>query len=144
MGIGSIAPGSAGTDATPAWSYGIGTGCYDGPRENVGWMHVVASGEYWSTTLNATVVHPPEKDVRVNLSQRPTGGYEIALRTVDRQDTKRGINETCLLASTLDVATGLPEPNVVVTMNDREIRAVSQDETTANLYPLPNPINATG
>ncbi|MFB6179676.1 MAG: hypothetical protein ABEI77_08135 [Halorientalis sp.] len=118
--------------------------CYDGPRKNAGWVHVVAGGRRWTTTLNATVVHPQGTDVRVNVSQRPTGTYEIALETVPHTSEKPLQNESCQAATTLNVATALPKPHFVVTMNGRVIREVDQDETTANLYPLPNPINATG
>ena len=119
-----------------------GPSCYDGPRENVGWLHVIASGERWTTTLNATVVHPRGTDVTVNVSQRQPGDYEIALETVQSNSLKFE-NESCRAATTVNVATDLPDPDFVVTMNGRPVREVDQEETTANLYPLPNPINAT-
>lgn len=121
-----------------------GPACYDGPKEHVGWLHVIASGDRWTTTLNATVIHPRGTEVRANVSQRSTGNYEIALETVNSTSEKPLVNESCQAATTINVATSLPEPDFVVTMNGRTVREVDQEETTANLYPLPNPINATG
>ena len=120
-----------------------GPSCYDGPRDHVGWLHVIASGDRWTTTLNATVVHPPGTEVRANVSQRPTGNYEIALETIDSSSAQPLENESCQAATTINVATGLPDPDFVLTMNGRTVREVNQEETSANLYPLPNPINAT-
>lgn len=130
-------------NSTLPTSWSSASTCYDGPKENTGWVHVMANGERWSATLNATVVHPYGTAVEVNVSQRPTGGYEIALETVGMAREKPLPDADCQKATKLNVATALPEPDFVVTMNGRTVRSVDQDETIANLYPLPNPINAT-
>lgn len=131
------------TDQEPGLSYGrAGPSCFDGPGANDGWMHVVANGRTWLVTVNATIVHPPGTAVEVDLSQQPTGSYEIAFRTVASTPEKPPEEQDCELATSYEVATGLPEPTVVITMNGRPVRAVDQDETVANLYPLPNPVVA--
>lgn len=130
--------------ATPA-SYSYSTSCYDGPEENTGWLHIVASGETWTTTLNATIVHPRGTEVDLTVSQRSTDTYEIAFTKVEvpSPSGKPADPENCQLATTFTVATGLLEPDLVVTVNGRTIQSVTQEETVANLYQLPNPINAT-
>jgi hypothetical protein len=137
-------PSSSRTDTGPAASYSTaGPSCYDGPPEHAGWLHVVVNGETWAVTLNATIVHPPETEIDVNISQRPTGDYVIAFQTVETTREKSLSQEDCQTATRLTVATGLTEPKFTVTMNGRTIRSVDQDETVANLYQLPTPINAT-
>lgn len=131
--------------APPTTYSSSGPSCYDGPEENTGWLHVVANGETWATTLDATIVHPRGTEVDLNVSQRPAGTYEIAFTTGEATSASKAVGspENCRLATTLNVGTALPRPDFVITVNGRTIRSVTQEETVANLYPLPNPINAT-
>jgi hypothetical protein len=142
MGTVSVAPGSDGTTSTPRYSYGTSGGCFDGANPNSGWVHVVANGETWATTVNATVVHDPGTVVDVTVRERPSGRTEIALQT--STETTDAAREECLSATTLTIGAAVATPELVVTMNGDTVRTISQDETTPNLYPLPNPINATG
>lgn len=121
-----------------------GPSCYDGSREAVGWLHVVANGETWAVTMNATVVHPAGTEIDVTVSRRPTGDYEIALDTVGTARDRSPADGECRASTTLDVATALSRPSFLVTVDGRTIRSVEQDETVANLYPLANPVDATG
>lgn len=134
----------AADDSSPPTSYSSsGSTCYDGPRDHAGWLHVVATGETWTTTLNATVVHPRGTEVDVDVFRRSTGTYEIAIRTSNTTQEKP-LPEDCQAATTVNVATALAEPSVSVTVDGRTVRTVDQDETGAILYPLPNPIEADG
>jgi len=124
----------------PGYSLSLSGGCYDGPQEHGGWVHTVAFGQGYPTTLNATVVHAPEETVDANVTRRADGRYELALRTVPDDDTDRCDGQG---ASQVGLATTLARPAFVVTLNGRTVLAVDQTETTANLYPLPQPLNAT-
>lgn len=142
-----LAPGSVvspqPTDDTPAATYSSSSGCYDGSQKNSGWLYVAANGEAWAVSLNATVVHPRGTDIELNISQRPMGTYEIALNTNDTATDEPYSDENCLVETTVDIATALSKPNFVVSLDGRIVRSVNQDETVANLYPIPNPLNAT-
>lgn len=128
----------------PPSSYSIsGPSCYDGPQNNTGWTHVMANGETWAVTLNATVVHPPGTVVDVNVTRRPTDTYDVAITTGEPSRNRPLPDEDCQLASTVNVGASLAEPKFDVTLDGVLVRAVDQDETTANLYPLPRPLNAT-
>jgi hypothetical protein len=140
---GNASPGGQETpDPNPGYTVGKGTGCYDGPRENAGWVHVVANGETYAVTLNVTVVHDAG-DVETDVFRRPTGEYELALTTTGSPNDRKGGGTACRAATSLDLATGLPYPEFVVTLDGRQVLTVEQDETVANLYPLPEPLNAT-
>lgn len=142
-----LAPGSivssSPPDSTPTATYSSSSGCYDGPQENNGWLYVAASGESWTVSLNATVVHPRGTEIDLNISQRPTGTYEIALITNDTATDEPYSGKDCLVGTTVDIATGLSKPDFVVSLDGRIVRSVSQDGTVANLYPVPGPLNAT-
>jgi hypothetical protein len=129
-------------DSPPLSFSRAGPSCLDSLESDAGWVHVVASGQRWSVTLNATVVHPPGSTVNVNVTKQQTGNYEIALRTVEAADGKTQ-SRNCRYASRLSLATGLDSPEFSVTLDGRLVREVDQDETVANLYPLPNPVNVT-
>lgn len=138
------APEPAPNGGQPPWSYSSGgPSCFDGPRNDIGWLHVMANGRTWAATMDATVVHPAGTEVEVNVSRRPPGSYEIAFETVESTPEKAPSEEGCQLATNVNVATALEEPRFSVTVNGRAIRSVDQEETVANLYGLPNPINAT-
>ncbi|WP_254761687.1 hypothetical protein [Natrinema marinum] len=139
-GIVMSSDASAPDASDPPTSYtSVGPSCYDGPRANDGWLHVVANGEAWTTTLNATVVHPRGTEVDVDVVRRSTDTYEIALRTTET-DRGKSLAEGCRAESRLTVATALSAPDFVVTVDGRTVRTVEQDETVPTLYPLPNPI----
>jgi hypothetical protein len=140
-----LAPNSAvsSSDSTPSTTYSSSSGCFDGPQESDGWLYVAANGEAWTVSLNATVVHPRGAKIDLNVSQRPTGVYEIELITNDTATDEPYSNEDCRVATTVDIATSLPKPDFVVSLNGRIVRSVNQDETVANLYPIPNPLNVT-
>lgn len=127
----------------PTVTSSAGPSCADGARNVTGWTHVMANGQTWAVTLNATVVHPPGTTVAVNVSRGPTGTYDVAFETVAATGDRPAIGEDCRLETTVNAATSLQEPEFEVTVDGRRVRAVDQDETVANLYPLPNPLNAT-
>lgn len=121
-----------------------GPSCFDGEiTPNAGWVHEVAVGDSYAVTLNATVVHDAGTDVRATVIPRSNDGYELALRTVsvtpDRSvDCDR-------VRTTVGMSASLPTSyqRLIVTMNGRELVRATRDDTSGDLYPLPNPLNAT-
>lgn len=92
--------------------------------------------------MNATVVHPRQTVVDIDVERWAADTYEIALRTSE------GARETylpkyCRAATTLEIATSLSEAGFVVTVNGYTVKTAHQDDTEATLYWLPNPIEAT-
>lgn len=145
--LGAVGDGPGPDPENPLTSYATaGPGCFDGTPENTGWLHVVANGQSWGVTLNATVVHPRGTELDANVSRWATGEYEVAIRSVEptATATPRPLPEGCRAETSLDLATGLATPEFVVTVNGRTVASVDQDETYANLYPLQNPLNVTG
>ena len=141
-----LAPGpltSPSPDSQPSGSYSASSGCYDGGQENNGWVYVAANGKTWAVSLNATVLHPRGTEIDLNVSQRPTDTYEIALTTNETATEQSRSNDDCRMATTVNIATGLSEPVFDISINGRIVRSIDQDETAANLYILPNPLNAT-
>ena len=122
-----------------------GPSCYDGEvNPNAGWVHEVASGKSYPVTLNATVVHDPGTEVRATVVPRSGNGYELALRTVE-YTPERALD--CERVSTrIEMGVSLPTSyeRLVVTVDGRELASARRTDTTADLYPLPNPIDATG
>ena len=90
-----------------------------------------------------TIIHSPGTELAVNVSQRPTGAYEIAVQTEEATRTKAVAEKDCQPATTLTIAASLDRPNYVLTVDNRTIQSVNQEETIPNLYSLPNPINIT-
>ncbi|SFR58002.1 hypothetical protein [Halogeometricum limi] len=138
-------------DDTPGYTLSsAGPSCYEGPTANAGWVHEVANGDYYGVTLNATVVHDTDRRVSVNVTERTPGTYELAIVTTppdaDEDDRMAESLSNCDRAeTTLDLATGLPTEyeRAVVTVDDRELLTFENADTTADLYRLPNPVNAT-
>jgi hypothetical protein len=146
---GSVGPTDTGPDPeNPPFSTQAGTGCYDGPgdySQNAGWVHEVAAGTSYAVTLNATVLHPAGTSVEGDVVRRRPGEYELAIRTVTSTDAPdRGCE---LLDTSFGMGVSLPTDyeSFVVTIDGESIRRVENGATTtAELYPLPNPVNATG
>jgi hypothetical protein len=65
--------GESDPDASPTSIPSGGSGRYDeaGLNENSGWVHVMANGETYAVTLDASVVHPPGTALATNVSFRP-------------------------------------------------------------------------
>ena len=146
---GSIPLTSSGdeSDRDPGLTYSrAGPSCFDGPNDNDGWLFVIANGRSWLVNANLTIVHPPGTEVAVDLTEHPTGVWEIGFKMVPttEQQQKPYSEADCQPATTVDLSTGLPEPNFEISLNGRTIRRVNQDETVGNLYPLPRVVNATG
>jgi hypothetical protein len=132
-------------DSTPPWSLSSSSGlCLDDPRSNAGWTHVMANGETWAVTLNATIVHPRGTEVTTDVSLRPDDTYEISFETADRTETKSDGEPGCRAVTTVELGAALSAPRFVVTVNGETVHSVEQEETVGRLYQLPNPINATG
>lgn len=141
-----LAPGplvSSAPDDQPSGTYSASSGCYDGGQENTGWLYVAANGKTWMVSFNSTIIHPPGTEIDLNVFQRPTGMSEIALTTNATATEQSRSNDDCRMATTVNVATGLSEPVFDISVNGRIVRSIDQDETAANLYFLPNPLNAT-
>ena len=129
----------------PTSTYSGGPSCYDGEvNPNAGWVHEVAAGSSYAVTLNATVVHDPGTEVRASVERRGENAYELALRTV--AVTPERALDCELVRTTFGMGVSLPTgyERLVVTANGRELLGVAREDTTADLYRLPNPINATG
>lgn len=122
-----------------------GPSCYDGEvNPNSGWVHEVAVGTSYAVTLNATVVHDAGTEVETTVHRRGESEYEIALRTVERTPERAQGCER--VRTTLGMGVSLPTSyeRLVVTVDGRELVNARRTDTTADLYPLPNPVDATG
>lgn len=129
-----------------------GSTCYDGPTPNAGWLHEGANGDYYGVTLNATVVHAPDKRLDAVVKHVSEGRYVVVLRTVVPEDDEdprmqRKVDACDRVSTDIRLGTAVPTDEyreVTVTVNGRELLVVERDGTVAELYQLPNPINATG
>lgn len=122
-----------------------GPGCYEGEANpNAGWVHEVATGTAYAVTLNATVVHDAGTELRASVERRSGNEYELALRTVSVTSERSLDCER--VRTTFEMGVSLPTSyeRVVVTTNGRELVSAGRTDTTADLYRLPNPVNATG
>lgn len=138
---------------SPGLSLTKSVGACDEIDSNSGWVHEVAVGESFAVTLDATVVHDSNRTVTANVSRETQQLYRIDLQTVSNEEptdarkkatTTQESVERCA-ATHLTLGTSLPTDysEFVVTMNGRTLQTVEYDGTTADLYRLPNPINAT-
>lgn len=121
-----------------------GPSCFDGEvNPNAGWVHEVAVGTSYAVTLNATVVHDAGTAVETSVNRRIGNEYEIALRTVDR--TPERAQDCERVRTRLGVGVSLPTSyeRLVVTMDGRTLVSATREDTTADLYPLPNPIDVS-
>jgi hypothetical protein len=121
-----------------------GPSCFDDEvAPNAGWVHEVAVGDSYAVTLNATVVHDAGTEVQATVIPRSNNEYELALRTVSV--TPERSFDCDRVRTTFAMAASLPTSyqQLVVTMNGRELVRATRDDTTGDLYPLPNPLNAT-
>ena len=150
---GALAPDERGPDPeSPAYSVSSsGVNCLD-VRPHSGWVHEVASGRSFAVTLNATVVHERGRTVSTNVSRVSPGSYRIALRTVpgeadasSGEHRKKSPPAGCRVATGLRLGVGLPTDyrEFEVTVNGRTLLTVENEDTVADLYQLPNPVNAT-
>ncbi|WP_135854662.1 hypothetical protein [Halorussus salinus] len=126
-----------------------GGSCLD-TRAHAGWVHEVAVGHSFAVTLNATVVHERGRTVDATVTRVTPGAYRIDLRTVPEETRSdepedKSPPEDCRAATDLRVSASLPTDyrSFEVTIDGRTLRTVENEDTTADLYQLPNPINAT-
>lgn len=133
----------AGDDSIPL-SVSTGTGCVEDLDTNGGWVHEVVAGESADVTLNATVVHDNQQTVDVNVTEISPDVYRISIRTVpvDR-DTKAAVG--CQPRTELEIGTALPTDykELLVSVDDTVLLTAVRNDTTADLYQLPHPIDAT-
>jgi hypothetical protein len=132
-------------DNPPTSTYSGGPSCFDGEvNPNAGWVHEVAAGTSYAVTLNATVVHDAGTEVRASVERRSGNEYELALRTV--AVTPERSLDCERVRTTFGMGTSLPTSHerFVVTVDGRELVRARRTDTTADLYRLPNPVNATG
>ncbi|WP_265110028.1 hypothetical protein [Halosolutus halophilus] len=121
-----------------------GPSCYNGSATpNAGWVHEVAAGRSYAVTLNATVVHDAGTEVTAEVIPRANGEYELAFRTVEHTAEKSLDCERFRTRFEMGVSLPIDYERVVVTVNDRVLVDATRDDTTADLYPLPSPVNAT-
>lgn len=154
MGIGAVAfdqhePARRSLDTeSPGFSLGTASGECGDLTPNAGWVHDVAAGEQYVVTLNATIVHDGSQTVWANVSRVLPHAYRIDLRTVPDErgdETRRKGPEDGECESTrVLLGTGLPTDHrrYEVSINGRTLLTVENDDTTPDLYPLPNPISA--
>ena len=127
-----------------------GSGCLD-TRANAGWVHEVAVGHSFAVTLNATVVHERGRTVDATVTQVTPGAYRIDRRTVAEEtrtsdaDRTKSPPDGCRVGTDLQVSAGLPTDyrSFEVTIDGRTLLTVENEDTAADRYQLPNPINAT-
>lgn len=132
-------------DSPPTSTYSVGPSCYDGPvKPGSGWVHEGATGNAYAVTLNATVVHHAGTEIRAGVTRRSANEYELALRTV--AVTPERSLDCERVRTTFGMGTSLPTSYevFVVTVDGRELLRAERTDTTADLYRLPNPVNATG
>jgi hypothetical protein len=133
-------------DNVPQTASFAGPSCVEDTVEvnpNGGWVHEVAAGTSYAVTLNATVVHDAGTELNVRVAR--VGETDTYALTVDAVDGESPPDECETVRTRLEVGASLP------TSYERlEIRAggetlvdAERDDTTADLYPLPNPINVT-
>jgi len=153
LGFGSqLAPTDAGPDPeSPPYSLSSsGPDCLD-VRPHAGWVHEVAVGDAFAVTLNATVVHDRDQRVSANVSRVTPGSYRIDLRTVPETPRtsdagkQKSPPEGCQVATDLQLGASLPTDyqEFEVTVNGRTLLTVENEDTTADLYQLPNPVNVS-
>jgi hypothetical protein len=132
-------------DDPPMATTSAGPSCFDGEvNPNAGWVHEVAVGSSYAVTLNATVVHDPGTEVRASVERRGENAYELALRTVAVTPERTLDCDRVRTRFTVGVSLPTSYERLVVTANGRELLGVAREDTTADLYRLPNPIDATG
>jgi len=122
-----------------------GPDCFDGEvNPNAGWVHEVAAGDSYAVTLNATIVHDTGTEIRADVVPRSDNRYELSLRTVSETPARSVPCER--VRTKFALATSLPTSyrELSVTMNGRELVRATREDTTGDLYPLPNPVNVTG
>jgi len=139
-------PSQAGPDPgnPPFTTASGGPSCFDGEvTPGAGWVHEVAVGDSYAVTLNASVVHDAGTEVAADVVPGPGGSYELALRTVPV--TPERTLQCERVHTTFEMAASLPTSyrELVVTMNGRELVRATREDTTGDLYRLPNPLNAT-
>jgi hypothetical protein len=146
---GPTAPTDPGPDPEdPPFSTSAGTGCFEGEGDyspNAGWVHEVAVGTSYAVTLNATILHDSGTVVQGSVEPLGDGEYELAIQVVEATDDHG--RECDTLDTTFGMGVSLPTDyeSFVVTVDGEPVRRVENDAaTTADLYPLPNPINTTG
>jgi hypothetical protein len=121
-----------------------GPSCFGGEvNPAAGWLHEVAVGDAYALSLNVSVLHEPGTELRGTVTPRRGNEYELALQTVSV--TPERSFECDRVRTTFEMAVSLPTSyqRVRVTMNGRELVEATRDDTTADLYPLSNPLNAT-
>ncbi|WP_135825815.1 hypothetical protein [Halorussus ruber] len=149
---GQLAPTDAGPDSgSPPYSLSSsGPNCPD-VRSHAGWVHEVAVGDSFAVTLNATVVNDRDQRVSANVSRVTPESYRIDFRTVPETTRTSDAGEQkpppgdCRVATDLQFSTSLPTDyrEFEVTVNGRTLLTVENEDTTADLYQLPNPVNAS-
>jgi hypothetical protein len=132
-------------DNVPATVSMAGPSCYDGSvSPNGGWVHEVAAGTSYPVTLNATVVHDAgtELDVRV----RRVGETDTYAVTIEAREGDAPPGDCDRVRTRLEVGASLPTSyeRLEVRAGGETLVDAERDDTTADLYPLPNPINVTG
>lgn len=121
-----------------------GPSCFEGDvNPESGWVHEVAVGTSYAVTLNASVVHQAGTEVEADVVPRAGDGYELALETIPNTADRPQSCEQ--VRTSLDMAVSLPTSyrQLVVTVNGRDLLRATRDDTTADLYRLPTPVNAT-
>lgn len=151
--LGAVGPGvlagppSNGSDGVPMTLSSSGPGCFEGPTPNAGWVHEVAAGESYAVTLNATVLHDRGTEVRPNVSEWSPRRFRLDFRTVsDEGEDPKEPQGRCRVATEFRLGLSLPTDyeRLDIAVNGRTVRTVEREDTTADLYRLPNPVNATG
>lgn len=129
----------------PTSTASAGPSCYDGTANpNAGWVHEVGAGNAYVVTLNATVVHDSGTEIRADVNPRNGNEYELALRTVAVTPERALDCERVRTTFAMGVSLPTDYERLVVTLDGRELVDARRTDTTADLYPLPNPLNATG
>jgi hypothetical protein len=149
---GQFASTDAGPDpGSPSYSLSSsGPDCLD-VRPHAGWVHEVAVGDSFAVTLNATVVHDRGQRVSASVNRVTPGAYRIDLRTVPETTRtsdageQKSAPEGCRVATDLRLGASLPTDyrEFEVAVNGRTLLTVENEDTAADLYQLPNPVNAS-
>ena len=134
-------------DNVPATVSMAGPGCVGDTVDvnpNGGWVHEVAAGTSYAVTLNATVVHDAGTELDVGV--RRVGDTDTYAVRIDAVDGEAPPGDCDRVRTRLEVGASLPTSyeRLEVRADGELLVDAARDDTTADLYPLPNPINVTG
>jgi len=110
------------------------------PDPHAGWLHEVQMDDTMVVTGNATVVHPANTDVDVEIEASGQDDYVIRLTTEPTNETKADQPQQTRVEWGASLSSDYG--SVELWAGDERLRIIENDEaTTPRLFQLPNPID---